>query len=496
MSTKAQAVTGKLNNTIEPRAFNRSMGLISNFSLGFTYLSPLSGIYALFAFALTLAGPPAIWWILIVAAGQMLVALTFGEVASQYPITGGLYPWCRRLWGRRYAWLAAWVYLWAIVVTITAVAQYSTTFAASLFNYTLTPGSSLATATGMLLLALVLNMSGTRTLAQVARLGFWCEIVGVIALGFYLLIFKRVNDFSILFDSMGVLGADKTYTSAFLGASLLGLFMFFGFEACGNVAEEVKNPSRGIPVAMILSIFFGAISAVISFAGYLLAAPSLPDIVSGKLTDPIPMILNESLGAWGAKGFLIVALIAFISCVLSLQAALSRLVYAFARDEMLPGSRWLSVLSEKGAIPNNAVLLSCAAPLLICFWVYLQPENLNRITAFAVIAIYLSFQMVVVASLRQRLRGWRPAGEWTLGGSGSLINLSALAYGVMAFLLLAKPGDESLPFLDRWIVLIGLGFVVGIGLLYMAIWRPYGRSNAPEGDALEVAAELRARRHS
>lgn len=80
--------------------FNRSIGLVSNFALGFTYLSPLTAVYSLFALAITLAGPPAIWWILIAACGQLLVALVFGEVASQYPITGGLYPWARRLWGR------------------------------------------------------------------------------------------------------------------------------------------------------------------------------------------------------------------------------------------------------------------------------------------------------------------------------------------------------------------------------------------------------------
>ena len=43
--------------------FERSIGLISNFSLGFTYLSPLTAVYSLFALAITLAGPPSIWWI-------------------------------------------------------------------------------------------------------------------------------------------------------------------------------------------------------------------------------------------------------------------------------------------------------------------------------------------------------------------------------------------------------------------------------------------------
>ncbi|NWD25701.1 amino acid permease [Pseudomonas yamanorum] len=496
MNTKVSTLAKSGNETGSPHKFDRSMGLISNFSLGFTYLSPLTGIYALFAFALALAGPPAIWWILIVAVGQMLVALTFGEIASQYPITGGLYPWSRRLWGRRYAWLAAWVYLWAMVVMITSVAEYSVTFVATLFSFELTPKTGLITASSVLLLALLLNMSGTRALAQIAKLGFWCEIIGVVALGIYLLIFHRVNDFSVLFDSMGAVGKDGGYYSAFLAASLLGLYMFFGFEACGNVAEEVKNPSRGIPMAMILSIVFGALSALVSFTGYLLAARSLPDIVSGKVADPIPLILNESLGSWGAKGFLVIALIAFISCVLSLQAALSRLIFSFARDEMLPASGFLAKLSAKSVVPNNAMLVSCAAPLLICGWVYLQPDSLNRVTAFAVIGVYFSFMMVVIAAIWQRLRGWMPGGEWTLRGWGGLINWLALTYQIAACWILAQPVAGDIPFLDRWIVLLGLGVVVAVGLVYMVLMRPYGRSSAPENDAIEHSIELRRSRET
>ena len=114
--------------------FNRSLSLWGTFALGFTYLSPLVGVYSLFAFGVSAGGPPAIWWLLIVGAGQLLVALVFGEVVSQYPISGGIYPWVRRLSSARFAWMAAWVYIWAVIVTVTSVAEYGTTFLASLFD--------------------------------------------------------------------------------------------------------------------------------------------------------------------------------------------------------------------------------------------------------------------------------------------------------------------------------------------------------------------------
>lgn len=475
---------------VKGEQFNRSIGLMSNFALGFTYLSPLTAVYSLFALAVTLAGPPAIWWILIVACGQLLVALVFGEVASQYPITGGLYPWARRLWGKKYAWIAAWIYLWALVVTITSIAEYTATFIASLFHYATSAGNMMLTSVVLLLIMMGVNMSGTKNLARVAKIGFWCEIISVIALGIYLLIFHRAQPFSVVFDSMGVLSADGNYTTAFMSASLMGLFMFFGFEACGNVAEEVKNPGKKIPVAMILSIVFGAISAVISIMGYLLSSPDLQDIVNGKIADPIPTILNQALGETGATIFIVVAVIAMLSCILSLQAALSRLIFSFSRDNMLPGSEWMSKIS-KHSVPDNAMLVSCLLPVIICVWVYFQPDSLARITAFAVIGIYISFQMVVLAALRQRLKGWKPAGEWTVGSWGIIVNVLALAYGLCGIWLLAQPAaGES--FVDRWTVLVGLAIVIISGLLYMFITKPFGRSNAPENDAIEYARKLNA----
>lgn len=474
--------------------FNRSIGLISNFALGFTYLSPLTAVYSLFALAVTLAGPPAVWWILIVACGQLLVSLVFGEVASQYPITGGLYPWARRLWGKKYAWIAAWIYLWALVVTITSIAEYTATFVASLFNYGTTPGKMMVTSIVLLLIMMGVNMSGTKNLARVAKIGFWCEIVSVIALGIYLLIFHRSQPFSVVFDSMGVLATDGSYTTAFMSAALMGLFMFFGFEACGNVAEEVKEPGKKIPVAMILSIVFGAISAVISILGYLLSSPNLQDIVNGKIADPIPAILHEALGETGATIFIVIAVIAMLSCILSLQAALSRLIFSFSRDKMLPGSEWMAKIS-KHSVPDNAMMVSCLLPVIICVWVYFQPDSLARITAFAVIGIYISFQMVVLAALRQRLKGWKPAGEWTVGGWGMLVNVLALAYGLCGIWLLAQPADSD-NFIDRWTVLVGLAVVILSGLLYMFITRPFGRSNAPENDAIEYASKLNASENS
>jgi amino acid transporter len=473
-------------------SFNRSMTLWANFALGFTYLSPLVGVYSLFALAVSTGGPPSIFWMVIVGSGQMLVALVFGEVVSQYPIHGGIYPWTRRLWGRRYAWMAAWIYIWAMIVTITAVAEFGSGFLASLINAPVTKATTLILTVLFLVVALALNFTGTKTLGRVARIGLAAELVGVIAVGLYLLIFDRKQDFGVFFNSMGVEG-NGSYFMAFLGAALAGLFLFYGFEACGDVAEEVTDPARRNPIAMIMTIAVGGVSALVAFGGYVLAAPDLQAIVDGKNADPIPAILESALGSVGAKIFLVVALTAFLSCVLSLQAAASRLLFSFARDGMIPGHKWLARVSRRSKVPANALIVACTIPVILCLIIFIGPnELLTQITAFAVLGIYVAFQSVVLASLRQRIKGWRPAGPFNLGRAGIIVNIVALAYGIFAMVLLAWPGHSGV-FLNDWIVLIGLGVVAITGLLYLFLAHPDSKSGAPEGDAINVAELLRAR---
>jgi amino acid transporter len=199
-------------------------------------------------------------------------------------------------------------------------------------------------------------------------------------------------------------------------------------------------------------------------------------------------------GQVGSKLFLVVAITAFISCVLSLQPAGSRLLYGSARDRMLPFSPWLSHMSAKHAVPTNSLLVACLVPIALCLFIFWRPDSLARVTAFAILGIYIAFQAVVLAALRQRLRGWRPAGWWNLGSDGMVVNVAALAYGIFAMFLLARPGEAG-TFLDRWIVVIRAILVLGTGLAYMLIAKPYDHSEGvPEGDAIEVADRLRSLR--
>src|SRR5581483_3151779 len=146
--------------------FERTMSFWENFSLGFTYLSPVVGVYSVFAMALKSGGPPMFWNYLLVGMGQLLVCLIFGEIVSQYPISGGIYPWTLKLVGKRWAWLAAWVYGWALFTTVAAVAVGGAPFLSQLLGVSLSNTTSTLIAIAMISVATFLNVSGTRLLAR------------------------------------------------------------------------------------------------------------------------------------------------------------------------------------------------------------------------------------------------------------------------------------------------------------------------------------------
>ena len=280
--------------------FDRSMSLWSNFALGFTYLSPVVGVYTVFALAIATGGPPMFWSYLFVGLGQLLVALVFGEIVSQFPIAGGLYPWARRLVGKRWAWMAGWVYLWALCTTIAAVAVGGAPYMAQLFGVQVGQVGLVAIAVTMIVLTSALNVSGTKLLARVAMFGFICELLGAVVVGSYLLIAARHQSFTVLFQSFG-LGSNGHYLPAFLASSVAAMFCYYGFEACGDVAEETPDASRAIPKAMRMTIYIGGFAAMLVCLALVLAVPDLGAVLSGKDPDPVTSTLRAAMGEIGLR---------------------------------------------------------------------------------------------------------------------------------------------------------------------------------------------------
>jgi amino acid transporter len=462
--------------------FDRTMTELENFSLGFTYLSPVVGVYTLFATALAAGGPPMFWSYVLVGIGQMLVCLIFGEVVSQFPISGGLYPWARRLVGKRWAWMAGWVYGCALYVSISAVATGGSPYFAQLLGFAPAPAITTTIAIIMITLSTMLNVSGTRLLARVAMFGFICELIGAIVVGCYLLIFARHHPLSTLFDSFNV-SHGGSYLPAFLASALAALFCYYGFEACGDVAEETPNASRMIPKAMRMTIYVGGAASMWVCLALILAVPDMQAVISGKDTDPVATVLRTAMGEWGFRAVIVVVLVSFMSCLISMQAAASRLLFAYARDEMIVGSRTLSRLSPHTRVPVGALLVAGIIPAAIALSGLWLADAVSTIVSFAAAGIYIAFQMLVLAALIARFNGWKPAGPFTLGRWGWSVNVLALLYGVSAIIDMIWPRSPNDPWYSNYGMIVTAAGVILLGLIYMLAGRPYDHGNAPAGDA-------------
>ena len=184
-----------------------------------------------------------IWWLVIVGIGQFLVALVFGEVVSQFPVAGGVYPWARRLWGRRWAWMTGWVYLIALLVTIAGVVYGAGPYLALLLEFSPGTGSTITCALIMLAVALALNMLGTKILALAATIGFVAELVGALIVGWLAAAHRAPPEpLGAVRHRRASPGTAAATSRRFLAAAIIGVYQYYGFEACGDVAEEVPDP--------------------------------------------------------------------------------------------------------------------------------------------------------------------------------------------------------------------------------------------------------------
>ena len=462
--------------------FDRSMSKWENFSLGFTYLSPVVGVYTIFASAFIVGGPPMWWTYILVGLGQLMVCLVFGEIVSQFPISGGLYPWARRLMGRRWAWMAGWVYAWALCCTMAGVATGVAPFLAQLFGVDARPVATTLIALVLIVITTVLNLSGTRLLARVAMFGFVCELVGAIVVGGYLLLFARHQPLQVLIDTSYVHG-EGGYLPAFLASSLAAMFCYYGFEACGDVAEETPDASRMIPKAMRMTIYIGGAAATWVCLAFVLSIGNIGAVMSGEDKDPIVTLLRAALGEAGFRAVIVVVLVSFVSCLLSLQAAAGRLIFAYARDQMIVGAKFLSRMSAGRHVPANALVLMGAIPAVIALSALWLQDAIATIISFAAVGIYISFQMIVLAALVARCKGWRPAGPYTLKAWGWIVNIAALGYGVAAIVNILWPRSPNDPWYVNYAMPVTTAGILVLGAIYMFAAKPYEHGSAPAGDA-------------
>jgi amino acid transporter len=484
----------------------RVLGLFANFSVAFTYLSPMVGIYSLFLLGIATGGPAYVWLTWIPVAGMLLVALVFGELASHYPVAGALYQYSKFSVGPGYGWFVGWFYGIALLITVaavdTGVVSYFTALTHNWFGWGLDPSDHvtiLAITVALLVIQTLLNITGATVMGKVAQFGVYVEIIGTVGIALILAINGFNHGFGYLFSSEGVEHASSNPLSLDFGGSWLAaaliavlapVYIFYGFESAGDISEETKDAGRQVPRSMRHALIWGGVSSFILTAALILSMPKGGDSVGDTVNGGgVPFILGQLPS--GVQDLLLLMIVfAFFSCGTSVQGAGSRLAFSYARDGALPRSSWVSHVSPRFGTPINALIAGAAVSALFVFLVFASPTkditigfitypaNVNALVAlvsFGVSGIYLSFLLTVIGALVARRRGWIPEGRFKLGRWGWPVTIAAAAYLGLMLLNVVAPTGLSSPrgyFNLDWITLLVIVIIAVVGALYFFIARP------------------------
>jgi urea carboxylase system permease len=464
---------------------DRSLSSFALFALQFSYMSVVATWFLLFGFGYALTGPSMVWSWAAFFGGQMLVALIFCELASHYPVAGSVYNWSKQLTSGWTAWMAGWMVVLLAPITLVADALPAQAILPALSPSFQVIGSgsnpiNIAENTALLGGILILVASLINSL-RVRTLGRWNNVTvlaefAVAVLVIILLFAHPHRSPAVLFNTLGTgKGYFLGYFGAFLVASLIGGFQFYGFDTASSLAEETRDPHRRAPRA-ILNAMIGsfALGALLITAADV-AIPRLTDSKIGTLG--LPYIVDKALGTLVGNILLVGAFVAIFGACLAVQAAGARIMFGMARDHQLPLARQTAHVSEKTRAiiwPTLAVGVFAVALLAINIK---STQIIPIVSSAAIATAQIAYLFVTVPLLVARLKGtWPPkqtaARRFSLGGLGLPINVLAVIWGAASALNLLWPRKSLFnpvpPF--HWYFQYGpllyISLVVGIGSLY------------------------------
>ena len=465
-----------------PSTLSRGFSFRSALALAFADVSPIAAVYAIFTLGLFATGPKFFWAFPVVLIGQLLVAGVFGELASRWPYAGSVYQWSRHVRGTTWGWTAAWAYMWGLTIALGTLSYAASGFLLQIFG--VTEPSRWGTATvAIVIIALgtVVNIVGRQVLKVMVIASITCEVIGSVGLGIVLLVFYRENPFSALFSSAGIPDA-ATWTSGpmLLAVAFVG-WSFLGFEAAGSIAEEVEDPERNVPKAIIFGLLLVGLVVMFSSAALILSIPNLDEVVAAQSGDVVSETLTAHLGAGVTKPLLAMFVIGFISSFLAVQAAVSRCIWGAARDRSLPGSKVLGRLAGPERLPVNAIALT--AIVAIVFILLAGSQFYNVLVNFNIIGFYIAFGVPVIGAALARLTGkWRP-GPFNLGRWGAPVTYAASLWIIFETVNVAWPRTQpGQPWFINWAsVLTTVVLAVVGGAIYLTVRR---NIEAPIGERL------------
>ena len=464
----------------------RSLGFFSTFAIAFSFISATNGFYALFAYGFDTGGPAGlIWQWPIIVFGQFMVALVFAEAASHYPLAGGVYQWAKRFMGGTYGWFVAWMFAAALVVTVAAVAIGVTPIVCSLMGWDVNNKTTLLlVAVAFTFGPMLLNVYSVKVTAFFNNIGTVTEIIGlvVIAIALYGAVLFGSGDhqsLGVLFDTGGTgAGHGWGFFGAFLASMLTGAWVLYGFDTAGGLAEETVNPTREVPRAMLTAIGITAVISTFWLIAMVLAVPNVADTIAAG-PDAIAFIFDAHFPSWVTNAFLVSVCVAIFVCCLAIQAATTRLLFAFGRDKMIPASKFFGYVHPSTKTPMlSAIFVGLAAVAVLLYGTTGASDpiaEIMRITAWATVGTYVAYQMVVFGGLVVRSKGWpKDKAYFNLGAWGWPVNILAFVYGVFMIINLSWPRTPDAAWYNNYIVIVSLTVVLIAGIIVYLIQRARG----------------------
>jgi len=487
----------------------RILGVYSSFAVAFSYISPSTGIFTLYALGLGIGGAFFFWSWPIVALGQFIIALNFAEVSSHFPVAGSVYQWTKYLSNRTYSWFTGWVYLFAGVLTITAVDVTIPIVLIPLLNNVFGLNIPTGTANGavqaqvivaalVLISTTLLNIYGVRLVAFVNNTGVLFEILGMVIFALVLLIFNHHQSAGVVFNTTALGSGFGSQSGTFLAAMFMSLFVIYGFDTASTLAEETRNPRAMAPKAVLYAVIGAFIIGTIFLYSTIIAIPgNISDYVSktgaGTVVPPVD-IITSNLPSWASNLYLVVVFAAIYVCCLAIQTSTIRLAFGMARDGKLPFARVYNKVSPRLHTP----VWTCVVVGVLSAIPYLYYSGAGTVAIAATGMIYLSYILGNIAILIARLRGWpKDVAPFKLHGWGLVVNILGLLWGGSMLVNFLWPRAASNPNLGALPNLSGLPGVIGnipifeatvaVVLIVGALYYLIAQRNKPEVAAKAVA---------
>jgi APA family basic amino acid/polyamine antiporter len=316
----------------------RSVGSLDLTALGIGAVIG-TGIFVVIGEGIGKAGPAVILSFALAGLTCLFSALSYAELSSSIPVSGSAYTYAYATLGELVAWIIGWDLILEYGVSVAAVAVgwggNLNEFLENAFGYTLPESISTAREDGGVLnlpaVAIVVAVMFllSRGVRETARANFVMVGVKLLVLAFFIVV-----AFAAAFDGGNLKPFAPEGLDGVVSAAAVIFFAYIGFDAVSTGAEEAKNPSRDLPIAIVGSL---VVCTIIYIVVAVAASGSLDAKTLADSDAPLAAALDEGAGiSWAASVMAFGALVAITSVLLTVFYGQTRIFFAMARDGLLP----------------------------------------------------------------------------------------------------------------------------------------------------------------